>query len=127
MLLAKQRSNGERKAATIPRQTHGGTEMRELGQTLHAPAAHRLTRHARARMMARRLSAAAIDAALQFGRAVYVRGARVHAIGRKEVNRYLRAGIDLSPYEGIQVVCTPGGIILTAYRNRDFRGLRRAA
>lgn len=84
-----------------------------------------LTRHARCRSGARRVGVAAIEAALEYGRVVYVRGAEIHVIGRKEVFRYRRHGIDLREYEGIQVVCQPGGgLILTAYRNRDFRGLR---
>ncbi len=84
-----------------------------------------ITRHAWQRMMARRLSQAAVQAAIEYGRVVYVRGAAIYAIGRKEVNRYLRHGIDLSCYEGIQVVCALDGTIITVYRNRDFRGLRR--
>jgi len=35
-----------------------------------------------------------------------------------------RRGIDLSHREGIQIACAPDGTILTAYRNRNFRGLR---
>jgi len=83
-----------------------------------------LTRHARNRMAARRLAVAAIRAALEFGRVAYVRGARIHAIGRKEIDRYRRIGLDLAQFEGVQVVCGHDGAILTAYRNRDFRGLR---
>ena len=84
-----------------------------------------LTRHARLRTSARRFGVAAIEAALAYGRIVHVRGAEIHVIGRKEVFRYRRHGVDLREYEGVQVVCRPGtGFILTAYRNRNFRGLR---
>ena len=84
-----------------------------------------LSRHARLRTHARRFGVAAIEAALAYGRVVYVRGAEIHAIGRKEVLRYRQRGIDLRMYEGIQVVCRPGaGVVLTVYRNRDLRGLR---
>jgi hypothetical protein len=31
----------------------------------------------------------------------------------------------LSSYDGVQVVCHAEGIMLTAYRNRNFKGLRR--
>jgi hypothetical protein len=87
--------------------------------------AFRLTRHARQRSAARRVGVAAIEAALEYGRVFHVRGAEIHVIGRKEVFRYRRRGVDLREYEGVQVVCQPGGgLILTAYRNRDFRGLR---
>ena len=74
--------------------------------------------------MARRLSRAGVQAAIEYGRVAFVRGAAVYAIGRREVVRFLKQGIDLSCYEGIQVVCSPDGTILTVYRNRDFRGLR---
>ena len=85
----------------------------------------RLSRHARLCTHARRFGVAAIEAALAYGRAVYVRGAEIRAIGRKEVLRFRQRGIDLRRFEGIQVVCRPGaGVVLTVYRNRDFRGLR---
>ena len=83
-----------------------------------------ITHHASLRMGARRLNATATQAALAYGRIARVRGAEIHAIGRNEVARYRIHGIDLRPYEGVQVVCSPEGAILTLYRNRDFRGLR---
>jgi len=83
-----------------------------------------LTQHAWRRMTARGLSLTAVQAALEYGRVAYVRGAAIFAIGRKEVKRFAMQGVDLSHYEGIQVVCAPEGTILTAYRNHDFRGLR---
>mgnify|MGYP005814093511 CR=1 FL=1 len=85
----------------------------------------RLSCHAWCRTHARRCGLAAIEAALVYGRVVYVRGAEIHAIGRKEMLRCRQRGIDLRRFEGIQVVCRPGaGIVLTVYRNRDFRGPR---
>ena len=85
----------------------------------------RMTRHAQFRTGTRRCGLAAIEAALAYGRVAHVRGAEIHAIGRKEVVRYRRHGIDLRTFEGIQVVCQPGGgLVLTVYRNRDFRGMR---
>jgi len=83
-----------------------------------------LTRHARERMGARGLSSTAISAALDYGRVVHTRGAAIHVIGRKEVDWFDRLGIDLSRYEGVQVVCSSDGAVITVYRNRDFRGLR---
>jgi hypothetical protein len=89
-----------------------------------ARGAHRVTRHARERMTARRIPAQAIDAALVYGRTVHVRGATIRAIGRREIARCRAQGIDLADYEGVQVVCGHDGTVLTAYRNRDFRRLR---
>lgn len=82
------------------------------------------TNHAMERMATRGLRADAIDAALAYGRVVYVRGAEIYAVGRKEIARYAEEGIDLSAYDGVQVVVTAEGAILTVYRNRSFNGLR---
>jgi hypothetical protein len=72
----------------------------------------------------RGITAEAIEAVLEFGRAVHARGAVVHAIGKKEVAHYLDQDIDLSAFDGIHVVCAGDGTIITAYRNHDFRRLR---
>ncbi len=83
-----------------------------------------LTAHAADRMSTRGLRAPAVTAALDHGRVVHIRGADIHAIGRREVASCKRDGIDLSRHEGVQVVCGPEGHVLTVYRNRDFRSLR---
>lgn len=83
-----------------------------------------LTKHAQARMNERRLSDEAVNMVMTYGRMVRVRGAEIYAVGRKEVERYLNEGVDLSRFEGVQVVCSPDGAILTVYRNKDFRRLR---
>lgn len=74
-------------------------------------------------MTHRGIQSEVIDLVIEYGRAVYTRGAVIHAIGRKEVERY-RQDIDLSDCEGVQVVCSMDGTILTVYRNHNFRGLR---
>jgi len=84
---------------------------------------HSLTRHARKRISARRLSYAAVQRVLEYGRVFHARGATIYAIGRKEVARFRLAGIDLTTEEGVQVVCR-NDAVMTAYRNHDFRGLR---
>lgn len=83
-----------------------------------------LTKHATERMNTRGLQPGAVAAAIAYGRVIHIRGADIHAIGRREVELYERDGIDLARYEGVQVVCSPEGAILTVYRNRNFRGLR---
>lgn len=82
-----------------------------------------LTNHAKERMARRGLRSDAIHAALAYGRVVAVRGADIYAIGRKEIAYYAEQGIDLSTYDGVQVVTTQG-VVLTVYRNRSFNGLR---
>jgi hypothetical protein len=83
-----------------------------------------LTNHAQQRMTARSLSHEAIFAAMTFGRSIHTRGADIQVIGRKEVQQYRQHGINLAPFEGVQLVCAPDGAVLTVYRNRDFRRLR---
>lgn len=86
---------------------------------------HILTNHALMRMGERGIPTHAVEAALRHGRVYHVRGAEIYVIGRKDVLRHQRSGIDLAAYEGTQVVCVPdGGAVVTAYRNRDFRDLR---
>jgi hypothetical protein len=97
---------------------------RQLGRPAGADGASPVTRHAWERMSARRITPEVIRMALLYGRVVHVRGARIHAVGRREVARYRRTGVALDACEGVQVVCGRDGAILTAYRNRDFRGLR---
>lgn len=82
-----------------------------------------LTNHAQQRMARRGLRSEAVHAALVFGRVVSIRGADIYAIGRKEIAHCAEQGIDLSAYDGVQVV-TAHGAVLTVYRNRSFNGLR---
>lgn len=89
-------------------------------QQLQAP----VTRHAARRMQTRAIAPAAVETVLEYGRVVHTRGAVVHAIGRKEVARYAAEGVDLSALDGVQVVCSLDGAVITVYRNRNFRGLR---
>ncbi len=85
----------------------------------------KLTQHATVRMARRRISSEVIESVIEYGRVVYTRGAMIYAIGRKEVERYRQEeGIDLSDCEGVQVICSMEGTVLTTYLNRNFRGLR---
>jgi hypothetical protein len=51
-----------------------------------------------------------IDTVLSYGRVIHVRGAAIHVIGRKEVEKLARSGVDVGSCEGVQVVCTPARI-----------------
>lgn len=84
-----------------------------------------MTKHAIDRMNTRGFSRDAVSSALAFGRVAYIRGIDIHAIGKKEVATFRKEGIDLSRFEGIHVLVSPDGSIVTVYRNRDFTGLRR--
>lgn len=83
-----------------------------------------LTLHAKQRMGMRGFSISDVNLVLLYGRRIHVRGAVIHAVGRKELVQCAEFGIDLSSMDGLQVVCSNTGSIMTVYRNRDFRGLR---
>lgn len=83
-----------------------------------------VSRHANWRMARRGIPVEAVDVVLEYGREVQTRGGRVYAIGRKEVKRYAQEGVDLIEFSGVQVVCSLQGVVLTVYRNHNFRQLR---
>ena len=80
--------------------------------------------HARMRLDARRIPAAAVEMAFLFGRERHVKGATYFVIGRKEVERHRLIGVELGRFEGIHVVCAEDEVVVTAFRNRDLSGLR---
>lgn len=90
----------------------------------HDPHLANFTDHARKRLIKRSIDPAAVSAAIDYGRIVHVRGADIYVIGRREISLLRRHGLDLSKYEGVQVVCSRDGAIVTVYRNRNFRSLR---
>jgi hypothetical protein len=83
-----------------------------------------LTDHAWQRMTSRGISTGDVAVVLEYGRTVHARGAEISVIGRKEVEEYSKAGINLSPYVGIHVLCSRQGSVLTTYRNRDNLNLK---
>lgn len=98
--------------------------MTAVHEAHHPHPDHQLTEHAWQRMGARGVSSDAIRRALDYGRVAHVRGARIYFVGRKEVARARRSGLDLSGISGLHVVCGDHGRIMTVYRNHDPRGLR---
>lgn len=98
--------------------------MVAVHKTIDLHGEYRLTRHAWERMSGRGLSPSVVRAVLSYGRTVHIRGAVIYVVGRKEVERYRQDGVELSTVEGVQVVCTVSGEVLTVYRNRNLRGLR---
>lgn len=83
-----------------------------------------LTLHAARRSRARGIRMNAIQAALTYGKHRAIRGADVYTLGWREVRLQARYGVDLSRWEGVEVVCAHGGQILTVYRNKNPRALR---
>lgn len=75
----------------------------------------RFTHHALARMEQRAISHDAIAAALDWGRWWYSHGCLVFVLGRREIRKARRFGLDLSAYEGIRVVEDNSAIITAAH------------
>lgn len=89
-----------------------------------APVVFKLSAHARDRMSARRVSLLDLELVLSHGRMRYLRGARIFALGRKEVLNHRAERRALQRLEGLQIVTSLDGTIMTVYKNRDFRTLR---
>jgi len=83
-----------------------------------------LTRHAIERARTRTIPADAIQAALTYGAVRPIRGAEVYTLGWREVRRHAKRGVDLSRWEGVEVVCGHDGRVITVYRNKNDRALR---
>lgn len=83
-----------------------------------------LSHHAWQRMGARGVSSSAINKVLTFGRVVHTRGATIYVIGRKEIKRYMGQGENLDNLQGMQIICSNNGTIITLYRNRNLRSLK---
>lgn len=85
-----------------------------------------LTSHALFRMNNRHISPLDVAAVLDYGRSYRVRGAVVYAMGRREVASCRGDGMSADRIAGLQVVCSPDDdVVITVYRNSDFRSLRR--
>lgn len=87
----------------------------------------KLTLHAADRSRSRGIPAEAIDAAVEYGKHRAMRGADVYTIGWREIAHYAQFGIDLSRWEGVEVVCAHDGQVLTVYRNKNSRAFRDRA
>ena len=82
------------------------------------------SQHALARMGERGISIEGVFQAMSFGRVFYRRGATTYVIGKKELELYGHDGVDLQEHEGIHVVMSREGEVMTVYRNRALSKLR---
>ena len=80
--------------------------------------------HALDRMRERGISIESVFQAMSFGRIYYRRGATIYVIGKKELVRYERDGVDLRKHEGIHVLTSREGEVITVCRNRSLSWLR---
>jgi hypothetical protein len=85
---------------------------------------HQLTHHASLRSQQRCISRPTIDLVTRYGREIHTRGATFMVIGRKEVDKYKGLGIDLSKAQGVHVLLSTEGQVITTYRNQDLWKIR---
>lgn len=86
---------------------------------------YRMSRHALHRMYERGLSLEDIEGVLTHGQAVYDRGAITFRIGRRVAALIRAEGVAADHLEGLHVVASTDGTIVTVYRNHDFRRPRK--
>jgi hypothetical protein len=88
------------------------------------------TTHARRRMQQRALTQVVVEQTMIYGREVIGHDTVLYVVGRNEVAEWRREGLRVEHLEGVHVVCSSAGEVITAYRNRTlagFRALRHAA
>ena len=84
-----------------------------------------LSQHAIKRMSQRAINSEQIQLALKYGRLIYSRHAKFYVIGKKEVQRHNKEGLDLRFMEGLQVLVNEKtNLVMTVYKNKDFRQIR---
>lgn len=83
-----------------------------------------ITKHAEVRMNKRGITRQMLELVLMFGRKIYARGVVFYVIGKKEIQRFHKKEAGLKNMEGIQVLTSVDGVVITTYRNRDLRAIR---
>ncbi len=86
-----------------------------------------LTNHAALRMQQRGISSTALLAALEYGRRIHAKGLTYHVLGHKEVAFHAERGVNLSDFEGLQVLVSEDGAVVTTYRNRNRHAIKGQA
>lgn len=86
-----------------------------------------MTHHARRRSRQRGIPTDAIEAAIDYGQHRAIRGADVYTLGWRQVRFHKERGLDLSVWEGVEVVCAHDGRVMTVYRNKNPHALRRSS
>jgi len=83
-----------------------------------------LTHHAKTRMDGRGIASHTIQMVLEFGREIRAKGAIFHVIGKWEIQQFQKLEPRLKDLEGVQVLTTEDGRVITAYRNRNLRQIK---
>lgn len=84
-----------------------------------------LSQHARERADARSISPAAIAAAIGHGRRFRSHGAWAYRLDRRSLAEAEQRGLQLTSFEGVHVIVSDDGTVITVFRNRRPRRVRR--
>ncbi len=82
------------------------------------------SQHAQIREGQRGISQKQVVLAYQYGRVIHSRRAVYHVIGNKEIEKYGSIEPELKVMNGVQLVMSSNGTVLTAFRNKDLRRVR---
>ena len=80
--------------------------------------------HAQYREGQRGISKKQVMLAYIYGRVIRSRRAVYRVIGKKEIKKFGNIEPELKKMNGVQLVMSATGTVLTAYRNRDLRKVR---
>lgn len=83
-----------------------------------------ITNHAAIRMQQRGISTVALQTVLHYGRHMHAKGLTYYVLGHKEVGLYAEHGVNLSNFEGLQVLVADNGAVVTTYRSRDLHAIK---
>lgn len=87
---------------------------------------YELTQHAQRRMAQRNISPRDIQIVLAYGQRDWTYRGQAYALGRRHIPSDMMARDDVRRLEGTVVIVTENNeTIITVYRNRDFRQLRK--
>lgn len=82
------------------------------------------SQHAQIREGQRGISKKQVMLAYQYGRVIHSRRATYYVIGNKEIEKYGSIEPELKAMNGIQLVMSSNGTVMTAFRNKDLRKIR---
>jgi len=83
-----------------------------------------LTAHAKKRATQRGVKTNTLNDIVRFGRKTYQSGAIYYSIGRKEIQKHQKRLPAIKNMNGIHVVVSLTGKILTVFKNKDFAKIR---
>ena len=97
----------------------------ELSERIFLPSELRLSTHAQKRMSQRSISKQQVYTALEIGRYQWGRNALHVYVGKREIKQFKNKNyLNLLDIEGLHLICSVNGHILTCYRNRKTPNLR---